>query len=122
MTAYARRAFLGMAPGLALTGRTRMQTEAAAYPQRSVRYIVPFTPAGITDIMARLVAQKLSEKWKRAVAVQNIPGVQALIGATAAFNEPADGYTLLAITSTHAANASLFPNLPYDLKVIAHPL
>lgn len=86
-----------------------------AYPDRSVRYIVPFTPAGLTDIMARLVAQRLGEIWNRPVVVENRAGGNAMIGADAASKSPPDGYTLLAITLAHAVNVSLFPNAPYDL-------
>jgi tripartite-type tricarboxylate transporter receptor subunit TctC len=80
-----------------------------------VRYIVPFTPAGLTDIMARLVAQRLGEGWNRPVVVENRAGGNAMIGADAAAKSPPDGHTLLAITLTHAVNVSLFPNAPYDL-------
>lgn len=88
----------------------------AAFPERPVRYIVPFTPAGITDMMARLVGQRLSEIWNKPVVVENRPGGNALIGADAAAKAPPDGYTLLAITLTHAVNATLFPNAPYDFR------
>jgi len=85
------------------------------FPDRAVRYIVPFTPAGLTDIMARLVAQRLSEIWGRPVVVENRAGGNGMIGADAAAKSTADGHTLLAITLTHAVNVSLFPNAPYDL-------
>lgn len=89
--------------------------QVAAFPDRAVRYIVPFTPAGLTDIMARLVAQRLSEGWGKPVVVENRAGGNAMIGADAAAKSPPDGHTLLAITLTHAVNVSLFPNAPYDL-------
>jgi len=98
---------------LALPALARAQP---AFPDRSPRYIVPFTPAGLTDIMARFVAQKLSEIWGRAVVVENRAGGNALIGADAAAKAPPDGHTLLAITLTHAVNATLFPNAPYDFR------
>jgi tripartite-type tricarboxylate transporter receptor subunit TctC len=88
----------------------------AAFPDRPVRYIVPFTPAGITDIMARLVAQRLTEAWRQPVVVENRPGGNALIGAEAAAKATPDGTTLLAITLTHAVNVALFPGAPYDLR------
>lgn len=91
------------------------KAQGAAFPDRAVRYIVPFTPAGLTDIMARLVAQRLGEIWGRPVVVENRAGGNAMIGADAAAKSPADGHTLLAITLTHAVNVSLFPNAPYDL-------
>ncbi len=109
-----RRAAL-VATALAATG-ARAHAQPAGFPDRSVRYIVPYTPAGLTDIMARLMAQKLSEAWPRGVVVENRPGGNGLIGAEAAARAPADGHTLLAITLTHAVNVSLFPNAPYDLR------
>ena len=101
---------------LALGVATRPLTaHAQAFPDRAVRYIVPFTPAGLTDIMARLVAVRLSEGWGRPVIIENRAGGNALIGADVAAKSPPDGHTLLAITLTHAVNVSLFPNAPYDL-------
>ncbi|MDB5412751.1 MAG: tripartite tricarboxylate transporter substrate binding protein [Rubritepida sp.] len=85
------------------------------FPDRAVRYIVPFTPAGLTDIMARLVAQRLGEIWGKPVVVENRAGGNAMIGADAAAKSPPDGHTLLAITLAHAVNVSLFPQSPYDL-------
>ncbi len=112
-----RRHALGLAAGLgAATLRPGPAAAQGAYPDRPVRYIVPFPPAGLTDIMARFMAQKLSEIWGKPVVVENRPGGNALIGADAAAKAPADGYTLLAITLTHAVNVSLFPQAPYDLR------
>ena len=110
-----RRAAICLPLGLPLGLPLRAQAQSAAFPDRAVRYIVPFTPAGLTDIMARLVAQKLSEIWGKPVVVENRAGGNALIGADAAAKSPPDGHTLLAITLTHAVNVSLFPNAPYDL-------
>lgn len=107
-----RRAAFGLPLGLPLLAQAQ---PAAPFPDRAVRYIVPFTPAGLTDIMARLVAQKLSEIWAKPVVVENRAGGNAMIGADAAAKSPPDGHTLLAITLTHAVNVSLFPNSPYDL-------
>ncbi len=89
--------------------------QAGGYPTHPVRYIVPFTPAGLTDIMARLVAQKLGDAWGKPVVVDNRAGGNAMIGADAAAKAPADGHTLLAITLTHAVNVGLFPQAPYNL-------
>lgn len=89
---------------------------AQSFPDRNVRYIVPFPPAGLTDIMARFMAQKLSEIWGRQVLVDNRAGGNALIGADAAAKAAPDGHTLLAITMTHTVNATLFPNAPYDFR------
>ena len=113
-----RRAALRTLPAaLALAAPWPRAARAQAdYPERQVRYIVPFTPAGITDMMARLLGQKLGETWGRPVVVDNRPGGNALIGVDAAAKAPPDGYTLVAITLTHAINVSLFPNAPYDLQ------
>lgn len=92
-----------------------LAARAQPFPDRPVRYVVPFTPAGLTDIMARLVAQRLGEGWNRPVVVENRAGGNAMIGADAVAKAPPDGHTLLAITLTHAVNVSLFPNAPYDL-------
>ncbi len=102
-----RRALLGAA----------LATPALAqnFPERTVRYIVPFTPAGLTDIMARILANRLGEAWQRPVVVENRAGGNAMIGADAAAKSAPDGHTLLAITLTHAVNATLFPNAPYNL-------
>jgi tripartite-type tricarboxylate transporter receptor subunit TctC len=107
-----RRAALSL-PLATLPAMAGAQT--AAYPDRAVRYIVPFTPAGLTDIMARLVALRIGEIWNKPVVVENRAGGNAMIGADAAAKSPPDGHTLLAITLAHAVNVSLFPNAPYDL-------
>lgn len=88
---------------------------AQLYPAKPVRYIVPFPPGGATDIMARNVAQKVSDTWKQPVVVDNRPGGSAMIGAEMAAKSPADGYTWLAMTLTHATNVTLFPQAQYNL-------
>jgi tripartite-type tricarboxylate transporter receptor subunit TctC len=111
-----RRVLLALA-GAAGAGLPAAHAQApAAFPDRPVRYIVPFAPAGLTDIMARFLAQKLSDLWGRPVVVENRAGGNAMIGADAAAKSPPDGHTLLAVTLTHAVNASLFPGAPYDLR------
>lgn len=107
-----RRAALSL-PSVLVPALSRAQT--TAFPERAVRYIVPFTPAGLTDIMARLVAQRLGEIWSKPVVVENRAGGNAMIGADAAAKSPPDGHTLLAITLAHAVNVSLFPQATYDL-------
>ncbi|WP_198371721.1 Bug family tripartite tricarboxylate transporter substrate binding protein [Roseomonas rosulenta] len=100
-------------PALLLPATARAQ---APFPDRNVRYIVPFPPGGLTDIMARLVGQKLAEIWSRPVVIENRAGGNALIGADAVAKAAPDGLTLLAITMTHAVNATLFPNAPFDFR------
>lgn len=86
-------------------------------PGATLRYIVPFPPGGLTDVMARLVAQQLGQRWKVTVIVDNKAGGGGMIGAAEAAKAPADGSTLLAITMTHAVNATLFKGkAPYDFE------
>jgi len=70
-------------------------TQSTPYPSRPVRLVVPFPPGGSTDVMARLVAQKLTERWGRAIVVENKPGGGTLIGTDFVARASADGYTAL---------------------------
>jgi len=89
---------------------------AQSYPQRPVRMIVPFPPGGSTDIVARVIAQNLSERLGRQVVVDNRGGAGGIIGMNLAAKATPDGYTLLMDTGiTHAAGASLYSNLPYNV-------
>jgi tripartite-type tricarboxylate transporter receptor subunit TctC len=83
------------------------------YPTKTVRLIVPFAPGGGTSSVARLVGQKLSEAWRQQVLVDPRPGGNTVIGTEAMVKSPADGYTLLIVTSSHAINATLMKT-PYD--------
>jgi len=107
MTQLPRRALFAL-PLLPAAAR------AQDFPDRTVRLVVPFTPAGQTDIISRLVAQQLQEGWGRPVVVENRPGGNAMIGADSVAKAAPDGHFLLAITLTHAVNASLFPDAPYN--------
>ncbi len=82
----------------------------ADYPRAgsTIRYVVPFPPGGLTDVMARLVGQQLAERWKLNVVIDNKAGSGGQIGAAEVAKAAGDGQTLLAITLTHAANATLF--------------
>ena len=85
------------------------------YPSRPVRLIAPFSAGGGVDIVARLVAQRLSEKWVQQVVVDNRTGATGIIGTDLAAHATPDGYTLLmGNAATHAVNVSLFKKLPYD--------
>lgn len=90
---------------------------AQAYPSKSITMIVPYAVGGPTDIVARVVAAKLSQlNGNIPVIVENKPGGGSNIGAELAARAPADGYTMMVTTATHAINVSLFPNLKYDLQ------
>src|SRR5690242_6640965 len=87
---------------------------AAGYPDHPVKIIVPFAPAGPTDVMARLIAQKLSESLKQQFFVENHPGAGGNIGMTQVAKSPPDGYTILVASSSYVVNPSLYANNPYD--------
>lgn len=91
---------------------------AESYPAKTVRFIVPFPPGGATDVVTRLVAQKLNEQWQRqAVVVDNRAGAGGIVGSEVAARAAPDGYTLvMGTTGTHAINASLYAKPSY------HPL
>lgn len=91
------------------------QTPGDAYPAKSIRLIVPFAPGGGTDITARTIAQKLTERLGQQVVADNRPGANGTIGVDIASKSPPDGYTLSMISSSHSVNVSLFKKLPYDL-------
>jgi tripartite-type tricarboxylate transporter receptor subunit TctC len=88
---------------------------AQPYPTRSIKMIVPFPPAGSTDISARAVAGKLGERLGQAVIIENKPGAGGNIGTDVAAKAPPDGYTIIVGTvGTHAINSSLYSKMPYD--------
>jgi tripartite-type tricarboxylate transporter receptor subunit TctC len=89
-------------------------THAQPYPAKPVRIVVPFAPGGGTDVIARHVATGLTESLKRQVIVENRAGANAIIGTEAVARAPADGYTLLFVSSPHSINPSVYAKLPYD--------
>jgi tripartite-type tricarboxylate transporter receptor subunit TctC len=85
------------------------------YPDRTIKIIVPFATGGPTDIMARVIGQKLSTAWGQAVVVENKPGGSGNVGVTQVSKANPDGYTLLVTSTSIAVNVSLFNNPGYDL-------
>jgi tripartite-type tricarboxylate transporter receptor subunit TctC len=119
-----RRSFLCLA-GAAIAGLSVPPQPARAndYPTRSVTIVVPFTPAGSTDMVARMLAQKLEQRLGKSFVVENRPGAGTLIAASAVAKAPADGYVLfMAPSSTMATNVTLYKKLPYDPTVDFVPL
>lgn len=100
---------LGLAPGIALA-------QAASYPDRQVRIIVPFSPGGGTDSIARLLAQKLQERWNQPVIVENRTGGNGNIGAQFVAAAKPDGYTILVSSNAMTINPSLHDNAGYQAK------
>ena len=88
---------------------------AQNWPSKPIRYIVPFAPGGTTDILARTIGEKLSVALGQPVVVENKAGAGGGLGADFTAKAAPDGYTIMGGTiSTHAINASLYTNLPYD--------
>jgi tripartite-type tricarboxylate transporter receptor subunit TctC len=92
-----------------------MAVFAQAFPAKPVRVIVPFAAGGTTDIVTRILAQRLTESWGQQLLVDNRPGAGGNIGSELVAKSPADGYTILMATvATHGINASLYRKIPYD--------
>ena len=91
------------------------QTQTLNYPAKPVRIIVPQTPGGASDALARIVGQKLSEKWGQPVVIENRSGAGGNIGMDAVAKAPGDGHTLLmSYVGSHAINPSIYSKLPFD--------
>ena len=117
---FTRRHLLKLLPVISMTGMPL--SFAQSYPARSIKLIVPFPPGGSTDVVARLLAQRLGDALKQPVVVENKPGVGSVLGTDFVAKAAPDGYTLLV-----AANSSIAPgplmrsNMPYDpIKDFAH--
>jgi tripartite-type tricarboxylate transporter receptor subunit TctC len=98
-------ACIGLVPAAAL---------AQSYPTKTVRMVVPFPPGGATDVIARLVSQKLNEIWGQPVVLDYKPGAGTVVGTDIVAKAPPDGYTMGMVITAHVLNPSLRPNMPYD--------
>ncbi len=104
-----------MAVGCACTFMLPGPTHAQSYPDKPIRIIVAYTPAGTTDILARLVGQKMNESWGQPVIVDNRPGANGNIGTEIAARATPDGYTIvMGAAATHSINNTLYPKLSWD--------
>ena len=108
-----RRRFVGLVATSALPSLVR-PAGAQGWPTRHVRIIVPFVPGGATDVIARVMGNRLSEAWGQQVVVENRSGAGANIGAQAAALSDPDGYTLYITSVPHATNRFLYSSLSYD--------
>jgi tripartite-type tricarboxylate transporter receptor subunit TctC len=100
--------------GLALFAGRPAFAALTDYPSHPVRWIVPYTAGGATDVLSRLVCQRLSERLGQSFVVENKPGAGSNIGTQAVIAAPPDGYTLLLTSTANAINASFDPTLPFD--------
>src|SRR4051812_17630705 len=80
----------------------------AQYPNKPIKWIVPYTPGGITDSVTRIVTQKLADALGQPIVIENKPGANSIVGAEAAAKSAPDGYTFVTVIGGHAANATLY--------------
>ena len=112
--------FRPLAAGMLLFGAlfadfTAQAQDTTGYPTRPVKIVVPFAPAGPTDVMARLIAQKLSDSLGKQFYIENHPGAGGNLGMALVANAAPDGYTLLLVSSSVVVNPSLYEKVPYDV-------
>ena len=113
-----RRAIAGLATlSLSLAGLGFATGVAAQeYPSRPVKIIVPYPPGGTNDTVARVLAQRLQDRFKTPFIVENKAGASGNLGAEQVARSPADGYTLILVTMGHSIHPSLYKNLRYDIR------
>lgn len=114
-----KRRSIGLAIKIGLTAVSLSFASTATlaqsgYPNRPIRIVLPYPPGGGTDIVARLLSQKLSQSMGQPVVVDNKPGASTIIGTDQVAKAAPDGYTIGLITDSHAINPTFFPKLPYD--------
>ncbi|HSC63855.1 MAG TPA: tripartite tricarboxylate transporter substrate binding protein [Caldimonas sp.] len=97
--------------GLAAAGQI---AQAADYPTRPVKWVVPYPPAGTTDVLARIIAQWLTEKMGQSFVIENKPGAGNNLGVESVVNAPPDGYTMLLVNPANGINATLYKNLNFN--------
>ncbi|MEO5692598.1 MAG: tripartite tricarboxylate transporter substrate binding protein [Usitatibacter sp.] len=110
MSRIARFLVAALIATTAITG-----TAFAEYPTKPVKWIVPYPPGGTTDVLARIIAQWLTEKMGQTFIVENKPGGGNNIGTELAIKSPPDGYTMLLMNPAHGINATLYHNLPFNV-------
>jgi tripartite-type tricarboxylate transporter receptor subunit TctC len=99
-----------------LLGPAALPAFAQAWPAKPVRIVVPFAPGGSTDVVARMLAQKLTATWGQTVVVENRAGAGGNVGADVVAKSPGDGYTLLMASGSITINPHLYKNMPFDTK------
>jgi len=103
-------------------GALAQSANPAAFPEKSVRIIVPFTPGGGNDVLARIIAGKISERWKHPMLVENRPGAGGNIGTELVAKAPPDGYTILMGANQLAMIPYLYAKLPFDVQKDLKPI
>lgn len=116
MTIRRHFAYVTLATAVGIGLGSMSEARAQKYPDHPVRVIVPFAAAGPTDVMARVIAQKLSEKLGQQFYVENKPGAGGNIGTSEVAKSAADGYTLAFVSSSFVVNPSLYTHIPFDAQ------
>lgn len=111
-----RRLAMGLPLALAGLGTASGARAQSGWPNKPIRMIVPYTPGGFTDNMARAVGEPLARVLGQPVAYDYKPGANSIIGVDLMAKAPADGYTLSTVIAAHSANPSLYPKLPFDAQ------
>jgi tripartite-type tricarboxylate transporter receptor subunit TctC len=109
-----RRGFLLFAAGALASATSPRDAAAQGFPNRAVKWIVPYPPGGATDVSARIIAQRMSQRLGQPFIIENKPGAGANLGTEAVVNSAPDGYTLLFVSTANAINASLYKNLRFN--------
>ena len=93
---------------------TAFGAAADTYPSKPIKWVVPFTPGGAMDTMARTLGEKMSQSMKQPIVIENRPGAGGVVGSTTVAKSEPDGYTMMIVSIGHAVNPSLYPKLSYD--------
>src|SRR5436190_18756041 len=116
------RALIRLAAAVALVVASTVGVLAQAWPNKPIRLIVSYPPGGVTDVVARLVAQPLSEALGQTVLVENKPGAAGMIGSETVANAAPDGYTLLMFVDANTILPSIMKQMPYDSRKAFAPI
>ena len=112
MNAWTRRTLVSL--GLSLVATAAFSQAAATYPSRPIKIVVPFAPGGTTDMLARLIGQRLTQSWGQPVVIENKPGAGATLGADVVAKSAGDGYTLLMGAAHHTIAQKVYSKVPYQ--------
>jgi tripartite-type tricarboxylate transporter receptor subunit TctC len=112
MNTWTRRTLVSL--GLSLVASAALAQGAATYPNRPIKIVVPFAPGGTTDMLARLVGQRLTQSWGQPVVIENKPGAGATLGADIVAKSAGDGYTLLMGAAHHTIAQKVYSKVPYQ--------
>ena len=122
MTSLSRRCALGLTLGALTAWASPMALAQGAFPDKPIRMVLPFPPGGPTDLVARVLAQKMSDQMGQQVVIDNKPGANGNIAAELVAKANPDGYTVLYNTSSIALSATLYKKLNYDVKTDFAPI